>query len=1408
MLSYRGYPQEKVVKSKDKSETYFLENKGQVIDQHGNLNNDVLYLLNTPGLNVQFRKGGFSYDLYMDKKNDKGENNLQPLKKNESVKNPLKKSHSRNIHRIDFDFIDINKNSEIVPEHASPNYVNYYNVSNKPDGVTKVNSYRKIVYKNLYDNIDLEFVIPDTKANPVKYNFIISPGGNVLDIKFKISGTKVNIQNGSLCIETRFGNLYEMIPESWIGVKSEKKNIEFEYESRGNNVFGYKTVKKFDKEQSTLTIDPTPVRLWATYFGGEKDETQYDNDIETDSEGNVYVSGYTRSLTNIATTGSYQSTYSNNTGSWVGYLAKFSTDGELLWSTYYGNRSFFRGMTTTESGEIIAVGETYKSTNIATQNSHQPDLFDDPENYFDGLIVKFRKDGTRIWSTYYGGESFDYCMGITTDSQQNLIITGSTASNKNIATSGAFWENPNLDVHNNWSPFILKMGKDGKRLWSTYYGGEYGIAVDVDSKDNIYFTGSASRSDNDDENVATPGSYQEQYSDENDMSWSDIFLAKFNPNGERIWGTYFGGDSYDDVLGLVVDHADNIIIAGSTRSNSFPTTTGAHRTEKIGAYYSYDAFLAKFNADGNLLWNTLFGGNDSDSGTNVNVDLSDNIFLVGDSRSLNGISTPGSFQESVPNPSNPAEAFITKFDSFGNQIWGTYYGGGDFWEQALDATITQKGEIYLLGFTFGSPNLATPGAFQENYKGEIDNFIVKFKDCTSSMQATVSENLCEGEDIQFTAEGGESYSWTGPNNFTSTSQNPEIKNITNAYSGQYVLYAESEDGCDNKFTFDIVISKKPIANNVEPLFACEDSYGSGISNFFDTSEIESKILSGQTGMKVLYFDSNGVEMKNPLPNFISNESTDKIVARVFPANNENCFAETIIELVAGKLPINEEIISLVKCGENEDGFANFNLKDLEYELEENYGPLNMNFFDSNNLEIPEQDLSNYQNQIPQRELLSVSIEKVNGCNITKNFELIVRPSPKTESSDDLTGCDDNNDGISELFDTSRIAENVLGNQENVTLSFFNSYNVEMSELPNPYTNLKKNEDYFIVRLTDDISGCYSEKKIILKTSVKPAINQPIDLYACDEGNGFSNFNTEDVVENIIGIQNNLNVTFYNSKGEKLDDFNKGTFRNLEPFNQNITAKIENINNKSCFTEAYFNLKTLSPPEMPIEDSYRICFTGESVTLQSSEKYLSTWFDPDGNIFSNSSSVFISEKGTYALSIIKEENGILCESFKEFEIFHSEAPLIEKINYNDFAEYSTVEIIASGDGDFEYSLDGTNFQDENLFKNIEGGEYKIIVRDKYGCGVSTQIINIINYSRYFTPNGDGYHDIWNIKGISNQTGYSVLIYDRYGKLLVQLDPNSNGWDGNFNGRKMPSNDYWFQVEFENGKIYSGHFSLIR
>lgn len=143
-----------------------------------------------------------------------------------------------------------------------------------------------------------------------------------------------------------------------------------------------------------------------------------------------------------------------------------------------------------------------------------------------------------------------------------------------------------------------------------------------------------------------------------------------------------------------------------------------------------------------------------------------------------------------------------------------------------------------------------------------------------------------------------------------------------------------------------------------------------------------------------------------------------------------------------------------------------------------------------------------------------------------------------------------------------------------------------------------------------------------------------------------------------------------------------------------------------------------------------------------------------------------------------------------------------------SEENMLTVFVNGLGNYEYSIDGENYQASNQFTGLENGEYTVYVRDISGCGVTKGDVYLLMYPKFFSPNGDGYNDFWRIKFYQNEKNMIVKIFDRYGKfikLLTDIDPV---WDGTLGGQNLPATDYWFSVIRENGKEHTGHFTLKR
>ena len=264
------------------------------------------------------------------------------------------------------------------------------------------------------------------------------------------------------------------------------------------------------------------------------------------------------------------------------------------------------------------------------------------------------------------------------------------------------------------------------------------------------------------------------------------------------------------------------------------------------------------------------------------------------------------------------------------------------------------------------------------------------------------------------------------------------------------------------------------------------------------------------------------------------------------------------------------------------------------------------------------------------------------------------------------------------------------------------------------------------------------------------------------------------------------------------------YSNTTPFTQTIYARIMNI--QGCYSDYPVNLRVNTFDDILVDETIGLC-ENESLILNAGSGFTSYEWNTNPPQFTQQ--ITVNSGGIYEVTVT---NALNCSKTKTFTIEASGIGTIEEIVINDFQENNsaTIEISPTSLGDYEYSLDGINYQNSNVFSNLLAGEYTVYVQDKKGCGITLETFYILDYPRYFTPNNDGYNDNWNIKNLERRglENSLITIYDRYGKLLKQLIGNSSGWNGTFNNEVLPAADYWFTIELTNGKTVKGHFSLIR
>jgi len=346
--------------------------------------------------------------------------------------------------------------------------------------------------------------------------------------------------------------------------------------------------------------------------------------------------------------------------------------------------------------------------------------------------------------------------------------------------------------------------------------------------------------------------------------------------------------------------------------------------------------------------------------------------------------------------------------------------------------------------------------------------------------------------------------------------------------------------------------------------------------------------------------------------------------------------------------------------------------------------------------------------------------------------------------------------------------------------------------------------------TQTISGCDSQTRFsVTVTIISPSIPvSNVATYVCDELNDGTE--AADLTTYTSGITVDADVTFSFYKTQAGADSADAAQLITDPsayalaLGDNIIYVRADSSDK-CYQVVQIALTLTPVPVINIADTLALC-ENKTLVINAGQVY-------DSYLWSTQATtprIIVSEPGDYSLTVTKKHGDVVCTTVKNFTVILSNVATISTIEISDWTvSNNTIAIYLAEEslGDYEYSIDGTNFQDSNIFTDLDTGAYTVYVRDKYGCGSTNQEVYILNYPKFFTPNGDGSHDNWHVQFAAYEPGLQTEIFDRYGQLISVLG-YQQAWDGNFNGHPLPSTDYWFVVKRANGKQYKGHFSMVR
>jgi gliding motility-associated-like protein len=445
--------------------------------------------------------------------------------------------------------------------------------------------------------------------------------------------------------------------------------------------------------------------------------------------------------------------------------------------------------------------------------------------------------------------------------------------------------------------------------------------------------------------------------------------------------------------------------------------------------------------------------------------------------------------------------------------------------------------------------------------------------------------------------------------------------------------------------------------------------------------------------------------------------------------------------------------------------------------------------------------------VTQSGVYSVEVT-VNASSCILRGEVTIEYSslPVLTSPNVLVECDDNGDGIT-IFNLRKLDSTItMGNNMLSAVTYYANLNDAKNEsnpilTPTAFQSMAGNQ--VIGRVTNQY-GCANYAILNLEIANNTIASQT--MTKCDINNtGFANFNLnlEVTPQIIIGLPLGMIVEYYTSKNDALLQINSlnTLFTNTIANQQTLFARL--INGSECYgiIPVLLTVSSFNPPGFDDETLY-LCGT-EIKTLSVSSDFSSyLWNTGDTN-----NTISISSPGNYWVTVLNSDG---CEKTKNFEVFASESATITNIDVTDFMGFeNSIQVNFTGISNYVFSIDGYTFQNSSLFTNVSMGNYQIIIKDINGCpNTVSGVISVSDYPKFFTPNGDGINDYWQIQNFQNKSAASLLIFNRFGKIIKNITTSSLGWDGTFSGQFLPADDYWFCLELASNKIIRGHFALKR
>lgn len=626
---------------------FFVPNHGQWSDA------EVRYGLRSHGLDVAFRESSYTMHL----RREQGDR-IGNLGETASASSGAVAEYEMVTLGVTFP-----GSNPVLPQGVQPQTARFnYFVGGEGRGIaSEVPSFGAVLYKNLYDGVDLHVMGNDDGI--LKYEFRVAPGADYGQIRIAYDGIdSLCIDNsGDLRINTSFGTLADAAPVVWQEIAGERVAIRSRFNVIDDHTY---RVELDDLPDASYPMIIDPDIEWMYYFGGGGADQP--TGIALDSQGNVILTGATTS-SHIA--GELNSPH----GGKDVFVAKIDTLGSTLWLLYLGGSldDLAAGVAVDGADAMFLTGVTYSNDFAHSNNTFHGPGFQGT----DAFVAKVTSDGVPEWATYLGGSRADSGAAISVDTSGSPIVVGSTSSTD--------FEGRNNANHTQWpasyDAFAARVDTDGSLTYMTYLGGsgdDFGAGIDIDGARSIYVAG-----------TTDSGDFEGRIGPYRHYPTLDTFVLLLDPSGVVDRMMYAGGEGEDRARGICADGKGNAYVCGVTASLAFDQ----HINYSHGYY---DALVMKVTPDLQLSWMTYLGGA-FDEGyygyTGIAVDQQGSAYVTSYTSSTD-------FEGHQNAPHGAWDAFAVKVNASGILQWMTYLGGTSAdWGTAI--ATNALGTLYVVGVT-------------------------------------------------------------------------------------------------------------------------------------------------------------------------------------------------------------------------------------------------------------------------------------------------------------------------------------------------------------------------------------------------------------------------------------------------------------------------------------------------------------------------------------------------------------------------------------------------------------------------------------------------------------------------------------------------------------------------------------